>query len=661
MKKFLLIAGLSGLLMAGCGDDDDGGTVVDASQRDARVGDGGMVVDSSMNMADAEADAEVIIGCGNLAEAETAGSMNTNNTTATAQMLAGPGSYRGELQAGNDVDMYAINVATPGTLMRFVGNSTPGNMVDINLNVFSLGAGGLDRYAAQPLENGARRDVFFPRAGRYFVAIEDQRSFDGTPPTVSAPGTFCYQLVISAQPAPTPTLLTVPAAGATTTMTHSVGANGALGFYRVAGTPDTAVVVNAAAQAATQSAVPADDTRYPDVDTIVTLWDPARNVVLNQNDDVVPADVGVTGNTNSNLAQVLSRAGDVWIIVDHFTLRNEDAAAGGAAGGLQTDVTLTLERPIAAATLPFTDATHTLTAATAARWYLVNQAPNSRVTAALDGSTGNLTDVGVALVDGEGGFIGDDAQGAATATVTGSPLSDRTLVLVAPFDDLIKPAAGVTGAYSVNISAVAGCAAIAGATAPTAGQLVMNEVLFDPDSAVATGDSNKDGVVDVQDDEFVELVNTSAGTLDLGGVSLADGEGTTMGPRFTFTCGTTLAAGASAVVFGGGRPTGTFGAAEVFTGNLSLICGTMTNRSLCLSNNVMESVILSSATGATLSTFAFTGLNNNPNTAYVRCASATPANAAACDMGTNLVLHNTIPTVTARFSPGTKVAGGNFP
>ncbi len=30
-------------------------------------------------------------------------------------------------------------------------------------------------------------------------------------------------------------------------------------------------------------------------------------------------------------------------------------------------------------------------------------------------------------------------------------------------------------------------------------------------------------------------------------------------------------------------------------------------------------------------------------------------------MGTSLVLHNAVPTITARFSPGTKVAGGNFP
>lgn len=660
MKKFLLIAGLGSLLVAGCGDDDDGGTTADAAQRDARVGDGGVVVDSSTTMADAEADAEVLIGCGNLAEAETAASMNTNNTPATAQMLAGPGSYRGELQSGTDTDFYAINVATPGSLMRLAANSTPGNMVRARLRV----AGPVDvnanvRIGHNPLMNSSARDVFFPEAGRYFISVTDQRNADGAPPTVSAPGTFCYQLVISAQPAPTPTLLTVPAAGATTTMTHTVGANGALGFYRVAGTPDTAIVVNAAAQAATQGAA-SDATRFPDVDTIVTLWDPSRSIVLNENDDVVVADVGVTGNTNSNLAQVLSRLGDVWIIVDHFAVQNEDASAGGAAGGLQTDVTLTLERPIAATTLPFMDTTHTLTAATAARWYLVSQAPNTRVTAAFNGAAGNLADVGVALLDGDGTGIDGDFPTAATASVTTSPLSDRSLVLAFAFDDLIKPAAGVTGAYSMNISAVAGCAAVAGATAPTAGQLVMNEVLFDPDTAVATGDANKDGVVDVQEDEFVELVNTSAGVLDLGGVQLADGEGTTVGPRFTFTCGTTLAAGASAVVFGGGRPTGTFGAAEVFTGNLSLTCN-MTNRSLCLSNNVLESVILRSAAGATLSTFAFTGLNANPNAAYVRCSSATPANAAACDTGTSLVLHNAIPTITARFSPGTKVAGGNFP
>jgi len=104
------------------------------------------------------------------------------------------------------------------------------------------------------------------------------------------------------------------------------------------------------------------------------------------------------------------------------------------------------------------------------------------------------------------------------------------------------------------------------ASAPQPGELVVNEVLYDPPDSCPPGqdtcdqavrlvvDVNGDGVRNKYnneaDEEFVEIVNRSARYLQLQGVTVSDA--TTV--RFTFPA-LVLAPGRAAVVFGGGDPT----------------------------------------------------------------------------------------------------------
>jgi uncharacterized protein (TIGR03437 family) len=85
--------------------------------------------------------------------------------------------------------------------------------------------------------------------------------------------------------------------------------------------------------------------------------------------------------------------------------------------------------------------------------------------------------------------------------------------------------------------------------------LVLNEILADvPPDVAATdaveGDANRDGVRSSDDDEFVEILNSSQSPLDISGVVLSDATAA----RHTFAAGTMLASGGSIVVFGGGAP-----------------------------------------------------------------------------------------------------------
>jgi hypothetical protein len=83
--------------------------------------------------------------------------------------------------------------------------------------------------------------------------------------------------------------------------------------------------------------------------------------------------------------------------------------------------------------------------------------------------------------------------------------------------------------------------------------LVINEILADPHSSL--GDANFDGTVDTTDDEFVEFVNNSPGSIDLSGYSFGDA----LDVRHTFPFGTIIEANCGLVVFGGGVPSGSFG------------------------------------------------------------------------------------------------------
>ncbi len=84
--------------------------------------------------------------------------------------------------------------------------------------------------------------------------------------------------------------------------------------------------------------------------------------------------------------------------------------------------------------------------------------------------------------------------------------------------------------------------------------LIINEYLADP-PAGPSGDANGDGITNSTQDEFVELVNNGTSPLDISGFTISDA----IQIRFTIPSGKIVPPGESAVVFGGGTPTGAFG------------------------------------------------------------------------------------------------------
>jgi predicted extracellular nuclease len=99
------------------------------------------------------------------------------------------------------------------------------------------------------------------------------------------------------------------------------------------------------------------------------------------------------------------------------------------------------------------------------------------------------------------------------------------------------------------------------------GNVVVNEFCADPQDALnVTHDYNRDGLADTKDDEFIEVYNNSALSVDLSGWSLADGTRT----RHVFVPGTVLPGHTWLVVLGGGNPQGFSRWAIASTGDLGL-------------------------------------------------------------------------------------------
>ena len=170
---------------------------------------------------------------------------------------------------------------------------------------------------------------------------------------------------------------------------------------------------------------------------------------------------------------------------------------------------------------------------------------------------------------------------------------------------------------------------------PATPVLTINEIHADP-AGDLSGDANGDGTRDATDDEFVEIVNTGGFDADLSGVTVSD----FVGVRHVFADGTTLAAGAAIIVFGGGTPTGDFGGAQVVTastGALGL-------------NNGGDTVTVASSTDDVIDTVSYgsegandQSLTRDPDLTgdFVQHTNATNGNGA-------------------RFSPGTEVDGDPF-
>lgn len=170
------------------------------------------------------------------------------------------------------------------------------------------------------------------------------------------------------------------------------------------------------------------------------------------------------------------------------------------------------------------------------------------------------------------------------------------------------------------------------------GQLIINEVLYDPSNNNLDGDANGDGVYDQEEDSFIEFYNTSATNFDASGYQIWDD--TTSGSlKYIVPQGTWVPPHGVLVVFGGGTPTGSFGGAVV------LVSDSADGMNL---NNSGEVIAVKDPNGNTVLTFDSDALSNNPNESYTRNPDVTGAFEQHAD-NTSLL-----------FSPGTKVDGTPF-
>jgi hypothetical protein len=164
--------------------------------------------------------------------------------------------------------------------------------------------------------------------------------------------------------------------------------------------------------------------------------------------------------------------------------------------------------------------------------------------------------------------------------------------------------------------------------------LVINEIHANPGDY----DTNGDRVVGGDDDEFIEIVNLTGGTVDLGGWCLWDERAC----RHEFPTPSLIQNGCSVVVFGGGVPDGGFGGSLVQVsseGVLSL-------------NNLGETLTLYDGAGHLILTLTY--LNEaEPGESINRWPDIT---------GQDFIPHMKAPEADGkRFSPGTLLDGSSFP
>ena len=170
--------------------------------------------------------------------------------------------------------------------------------------------------------------------------------------------------------------------------------------------------------------------------------------------------------------------------------------------------------------------------------------------------------------------------------------------------------------------------------------LVINEYLADPPPGLA-GDANGDGTRDATQDEFVEVVNTSAAPLDISGFTIGDATAV----RFTIPSGRVIPPGEAAVIFGGGNPTGPFGNAGA-NGLVFALGGA----GLSL-NNGADSIIVKDNFGAEAVRHDYPP----PNSGIGQAITRSP------DVSGNFVAHSSATGGAGRlFSPGARSSGIPF-
>ena len=170
------------------------------------------------------------------------------------------------------------------------------------------------------------------------------------------------------------------------------------------------------------------------------------------------------------------------------------------------------------------------------------------------------------------------------------------------------------------------------------GQLIINEVLYDPSNSGLDGDANRDGVYSQDDDSFIEIYNSDTADFDISGYEIWDDTASGGEIQYRFPMNTLVPAGEVVVVFGGGTPTGSFGTSVVLVGDSGLNF-----------NNSGEVIgVKDGPMGAWALIFDSDALSNNPNESYTRFPDVTG----------NFIQH--ADSTSRLFSPGYRVDSTSF-
>ncbi|MDM8557651.1 Ig-like domain-containing protein [Candidatus Parabeggiatoa sp. HSG14] len=236
-------------------------------------------------------------------------------------------------------------------------------------------------------------------------------------------------------------------------------------------------------------------------------------------------------------------------------------------------------------------------------WFNINCTSSNAHTATVSGGPKNY------ILDPNSDFVNGE-----TCTIT----TDKTKVA-----DQDGTADNMVADYSWNFTVT-----------PAIGSWIINEILADPHAT--EGDANSDGTVNTTQDEFVEVINNSGGTVDISGWTLADA----IGVKHTFPPNTVLLHQCAIVVFSGGALSGTYGNAIAqlsSTGQLDL-------------NNTGDTVTLNDGI-IDQATYTY-GTEGGDNQSLSRDPDITGASFVKHSIATNA--NGTL------FSPGTRINGLAF-
>ncbi|HUN23252.1 MAG TPA: lamin tail domain-containing protein [Anaerolineales bacterium] len=161
---------------------------------------------------------------------------------------------------------------------------------------------------------------------------------------------------------------------------------------------------------------------------------------------------------------------------------------------------------------------------------------------------------------------------------------------------------------------------------------VINEIHADPHASL--GDANGDGVISSTQDEFIELVNDTGASVNIGGWKLNDATGL----RHVFAGGTVVPNGCAIVIFGGGTPNPTTFA--------NLLVQTASSGGVSL-NNTADTLTLYNLVNVSQVSVTYGSNANNDQSITLNPDIS----------GSGYVLHTSITPPALRYSPASKNDG----